>query len=70
MLNKRCACVAGVDKRRDPVRCAREKFPDARFEVVDGFDLDTVAALLPPGRARFDRCALVFPSLSRAPAAA
>ncbi|GAB4814614.1 hypothetical protein N2152v2_001660 [Parachlorella kessleri] len=49
ILFNRCSHVVGVDNVALAVDQAREKHPDIRFELVDGFDIDQVRALSPSG---------------------
>ncbi|GLC52476.1 hypothetical protein PLESTB_000633500 [Pleodorina starrii] len=53
LLSRRCRYIVGVDKSPATVAAARRRYPELRFEEVDGFDVPALKALGPPDGSGF-----------------
>lgn len=49
IIAARCKAVLGIDKSDVTVKAARAKHPQLSFEVVDGFDIESLKKLSPTG---------------------
>ncbi|GLI64363.1 hypothetical protein VaNZ11_007607 [Volvox africanus] len=53
LLSRRCRYIVGVDKSPATIAAARRRYPELRFEEVDGFDVPMLKALGPPDGSGF-----------------
>ncbi|GIL52123.1 hypothetical protein Vafri_8080 [Volvox africanus] len=53
LLSRRCRYIVGVDKSPATIAAARRRYPELRFEEVDGFHVPALKALGPPDGSGF-----------------